>query len=112
MADGVVTEAEKLAALSALALILYRIGSTKPVLLMLYPDPYQGSRPDEAEAAALIAASCSSVARLVDMVTGPVRVLDLGDVLGPAHFEPGDIHPNKAGYAAMARAALAVISGM
>lgn len=107
MADGQVTAGEALPALTALALVLYRIAREMPVLLMLYPDPYQGANKQAAEGVRRMNAAVKTVVQAVNGMpcsNGPVMVLDLGRVLGPGHFDGADIHPNESGYAAMAAA--------
>jgi lysophospholipase L1-like esterase len=107
MADGQVTAGEALNALVALAMVLYRIAREMPVLLMLYPDPYQGANRQAAEGVRRMNAAVTTVVQAVNGMAssnGPVMALDLGRVLGPGHFDGADIHPNEAGYAAMAAA--------
>ena len=102
LADGVVTPLETVAALAALYYALRKIAVSKPrVLLMLYPDPYQGARPD-AEGRLRLVQAIAAVAAEVNRATGNVETLDLAGALGPRHFDGVDIHPNAAGYAAMA----------
>ncbi len=107
IADGQVSAGEALPALAALALVLNRIALYKPVLLMLYPDPYQGKRKDVAEGIIRLNAAITTVTYAVNGMCasgGPVMLLPLGPLLKPEHFDGSDIHPNAAGYAAMAAA--------
>lgn len=116
MADGAVTLDEVIPALASLGLVLSRIARTKPVLLMLYPDPFMGTpslHPESAEGVRRLNAAITSVAQVVNAVSpNPVMLLDLGSVLRAEHFDGQDIHPNLDGYAAMAAAVLDVIDRM
>lgn len=110
MADGQITLDEALPALAALALVLSRIAATKPVLLMLYPNPFMGvpeTRPEAAHGVQRLNAAINAVTHVAALsARHPIITLDLGFVLRPEHFDGVDIHPNAAGYAAMAAAVL------
>ena len=55
----------------------------------------------------------SSIADVINLSGhNPVMLLDLGTVLRPEHFDGTDIHPNEAGYRAMAAAVMDVIARM
>ena len=115
IADGEVTAGEALPALTALALVLYRIAREMPVLLMLYPDPYQGARKDATEGVVRLNTAITTVVQAVNgMVAsgGPVMLLPLGPLLKPEHFDGVDIHPNEAGYAVMAATVKATLARM
>jgi len=117
MADGKITPREALPALAALALVLAQVATCKPVVLMLYPNPYMGVpdlHPEAERGVALLNAAIRTVADVVNGIpyTNPVMPLDLGTVLRPEHFDGVDIHPNEAGYQAMAAAVMDVIGRM
>ncbi|HOR97090.1 MAG TPA: SGNH/GDSL hydrolase family protein [Kiritimatiellia bacterium] len=117
LADGKVTLDETLRSMAALAIVLSRIAHTKPVLLMLYPNPYMGvpdKHPEAAEGVRRLNAAIGCVADVINASIGnhPVMPLDLGTVLRPEHFDGVDIHPNEAGYQAMAAAVMDVIGRM
>ena len=114
IADGMITPGEALSALAALALVLYRIGRSMPVVLMIYADPFAGKRPDTAEGVRRLNTAIMTVINAVNCSPdcGPVIPLDLRAVLRPEHFDGLDIHPNEAGYQAMADAVLQLIERM
>lgn len=114
IADGRITAGEALSALSALTITLYRIARSMPVVLMLYPDPWQGADAVKAVAVARMNEAIRTVAQTINGTTegGPILLLDLGVVLLPEHFDGVDIHPNVAGYAAMAQAVMDLIDRM
>jgi lysophospholipase L1-like esterase len=115
IADGQITAGEALPALASLALVLHRIATYSPVLLMLYPNPFQGKRPDVAEGVIRLNTAITTVAHAVNGMLppgGPVMLLPLGPLLGAEHFDWIDIHPKASGYAAMAAAVLATIDRM
>ena len=111
MSDGIVTDAEKVAALSSLFHVLMRL-RRKRVILMLYPDPFCGARPDAAAGHRQLIAAIRAVADLANSINENITLLDLSDVLRPEHFDGVDIHPNEAGYQAMAEAVTGVIAGL
>jgi len=116
MADGKITPREALPALAALALVLAQVATCKPVVLMLYPNPYMGvpdKLPDAADKVRGLNELISSIADVINLSGhNPVMLLDLGTVLRPEHFDGTDIHPNEAGYRAMAAAVMDVIARM
>lgn len=117
LADGQITLDEALPALAALALVLSRIALHKPVLLMLYPNPFMGVpavHPESEQGVQRLNAAISAVAQVVNSASpcGPVMLLDLGTVLRTEHFDGLDIHPNEAGYQAMGAAVLDLIDRM
>lgn len=103
-ADGVVTLEERVQALAALFYVLMRLWSKERVILMVYPDPFFGARPDAAAGHAELARAISAVAGLANYITGGIKLLDLAGVLRPEHFDGQDIHPNPEGYRAIAGA--------
>ena len=111
MSDGIVTDAEKVAALSSLFHVLMRL-RRKRVILMLYPDPFCGARPDAAAGHRQLIAAIRAVADLANSINENITLLDLSHVLRPEHFDGVDIHPNEAGYRAMAEAVMGVIAGL
>lgn len=111
IADGVITDLEKVVALASLFHVLMRL-SSKRVVLMLYPDPFQGARPDAAAGRRQLVEAIAAVAGYVNSINGNIVMLDLATVLGPQHFDGQDIHPNLAGYEAMADAVRRVIADM
>jgi lysophospholipase L1-like esterase len=116
LADGIVTWGEKTSSMISLALVLSRIAAKKPVLLMLYPDPYMGvpdKLPDAADKVRGLNELISSIADVINLSGhNPVMLLNLGTVLRPEHFDGLDIHPNEAGYQAMAEAVMDIIARM
>jgi lysophospholipase L1-like esterase len=111
LADGKVTEEEQIAALASLFHVLMRL-RRKRVVLMLYPDPWQGVRPEAAAACACLANGITAVAALANKAHGNITLLDLSEVLGPKHFDGEDIHPDRDGYAAMAAAVRNLIAAL
>ena len=116
LSDGVVTWGEKTSSMISLALVLSRIAEKKPVLLMLYPNPYMGvpgKLPDASDKVRGLNELISSIADVINLSGhNPVMLLDLGTVLRPEHFDGIDIHPTEAGYRAMAAAVMDVIARM
>lgn len=117
IADGQITAGEALSALSALTLTLYRIAREMPVVLMLYPNPFMGvfsTHPDSAVGVMRMNTAITTVAQSINGTTnaGPILLIDLGTVLRQEHFDGIDIHPNEAGYAAMAQAVRDVLDRM
>jgi lysophospholipase L1-like esterase len=111
LADGTVTDGEKIVALASLFHVLMRL-RRKRVILMLYPDPFQGSRPDAAAGHRQLVEAIRAVASYANEINGNVVLLDLSEVLGPEHFDGEDIHPNEDGYAAMAAAVRKLIAAL
>jgi lysophospholipase L1-like esterase len=103
MADGIISDTEKIVALAALFHVLMRL-ARKPVIFMIYPDPFHGSRPDAAAGHRQLVDAIAAVAKFANSITGNITMLDLSTVLGPQHFDGADIHPNVTGYASMAKA--------
>lgn len=103
IADGVVTDLEKVVALASIFHVLMRLRRRR-VILMLYPDPFQGTRPDAAAGHRRLVEAISAVAGYANAINGNITLLDLSTVLGPQHFDGQDVHPSAAGYAAMAAA--------
>ena len=110
-ADGVVTDLEKVVALASIFHVLMRLRRRR-VILMLYPDPFQGTRPDAAAGHRQLVDAISAVAEYANSINGNITLLDLSTVLGPEHFDGLDIHPNATGYAAMAAAVREVVERM
>ncbi len=98
LADGVITDAEKIAALAAFGHVIRELRDYHPrILVVLYQDPFFGARPDVAAGVRMmndaIVAACPSGTEL----------LDLRSILNnPAFYDGVDIHPNQAGYDAVA----------
>ena len=111
LADGVVTNLEKVIALASLFHVLMRLRH-KRVILMIYPDPFQGARPDAAEGHRQLVEAISAVAGYANSINGNITLLDLSTVLGREHFDGLDIHPNEAGYQAMGAAVMDLIDRM
>jgi lysophospholipase L1-like esterase len=116
LSDGVVTWGEQTSSMISLTLVLSRIAEKKPVLLMLYPNPYMGvpdKLPDAADKVRGLNELISSIADVINLSGhNPVMLLDLGTVLRPEHFDGVDIHPTEAGYRAMAEAVMDIIARM
>jgi lysophospholipase L1-like esterase len=110
MSDGRITDGEKYAAAASLFYVLMRL-RRKRILLMVYPDPFFGSRPDASAAAAGIAEAIKQIVSLARICGVEVSVIDLSPVLSPIHFDGTDIHPNAAGYAVMAEAIIKMVRG-
>jgi len=104
LADGVITDREKIAAPASLFHVLMRLNQKRRIILMLYPDPFCGARPDAAAGHRQLIAAIRAVASLANEINSNVTLLDLSRVLRPENFDGADIHPNKNGYQAMADA--------
>ncbi len=104
LADGIIQPAERITAAAALFHCLMRLRRKTRIILMLYPDPFAGRRLDATALHRDLVMSISSVAALANSITGNISLLDLSTVLRPEHFDGTDIHPNAAGYQAMAAA--------
>lgn len=111
LADGVVTDLEKVVALASIFHVLMRLRRRR-VILMLYPDPFQGARPDAAAGHRQLVEAISAVAGYANSINGNITLLDLSTVLGREHFDGLDIHPNEAGYQAMGAAVMDLIDRM
>jgi lysophospholipase L1-like esterase len=101
--DGYVTLEERVTAMAALFYCLMRL-RRKDVLLLLYPDPFFGGRPDVQRGHRELCVCIRAVARLAHADGAAVGILDLGNVLTTAHFDGRDIHPNADGYGVIAAA--------
>ena len=112
-ADGSVSTPEQLAIASDLFCVVATIArGRKLVIGTLYADPYQGSRPADAQGLALLDAGISNV---VALACGSVGVrwalLDERGVLGASDYDgSGDLHPASSGYTKMADEIIAIIN--
>ena len=105
LADGNVNKLECIIASAALFYVLMRISDMKHIILMLYPDPYQGKRQEAAPILQEFNKNILEVITLVNQIQGnKVHVLDLSNVLKNEHFDGVDIHPNLGGYMEMSKA--------
>lgn len=112
IADGMITDVERITAAASLFHVLMRLRRKTRVILMLYPDPFCGRRIDAIQMHRDLILSITAVGALAHSINGNITLLDLGTVLRPEHFDGVDIHPNEAGYQAMAEAVLALIDGL
>jgi lysophospholipase L1-like esterase len=104
--DGVVTFAEKVGIVLALLHVVNTIAKSIPhVVIMVYPDPFSGTRADAKEAQWQIANTFHQLPFLNN-----VHLLFLSGFLSKDHFDGVDIHPTKEGYAVMASAITDIIN--
>ena len=113
MADCVVTDTEKVVALASLYYVLRKLSCAHhKIILLLYPDPFWGAKPEAAAGRNQLVEAIAAVARFANAQYNNIIMLDLSTVLGPQHFDGVDIHPNEDGYKAMASAVTDLIDRM
>jgi lysophospholipase L1-like esterase len=110
LADGNVTFLERIAMMGALYMVLKRISETKKTILMLYPDPFSGTRADAIEAQKQLTMALNLIVSAVNKEKNNIVTLDLSTVLNSSHFDNVDIHPNVEGYKVMAKAITEAVS--
>ncbi len=111
LSDGVVTFFERIAMMGSLYAVLKKISDSKDVvILMLYPDPFNGTKPEAIDARKQLTDALTLVVNAVNIEKGNVQLLDLSLILNSDHFDNIDIHPNAEGYKVMAKAILDMVS--
>ena len=96
--------------LASLYYVLRMISKRRSTLLMLYPDPFWGSRPEAADGHRQLIAAIQLICAEVNRATDNLVCLDLSTVLKPSHFDGSDIHPNVDGYRVMASAVSKIVN--
>lgn len=110
LSDGTVTFLERIAMMGSLYAVLKRISESKKTILMLYPDPFSGTRADAVEAQKQLTIALNLIVSAVNKENDNIITLDLSTVLNSSHFDNVDIHPNIEGYKVMAKAITEVVS--
>lgn len=101
LADGQVTPTEVVAGLHNLRQVVTEVSMlSRPVVVLLYPDPFSGKNPQSATGVPMLNAAI----RMAVCGIPTVSFLDLGTVLRPEHFNGTDIHPTRAGHEVIAAA--------
>ena len=98
--DGVVTLSEIVLPLSSLYYVMRILGPRRRIIVMLYPDPYCGARPQSASYHRLLIGALRALVAAVPYA----EPFAISPILGPQHFDGSDIHPLPSGYRAIASA--------
>jgi len=93
-----------------LYMVLKRISETKKTILMLYPDPFSGTRAEAIEAQKQLTMALNLIVSAVNKEKNNIVTLDLSTMLDSSHFDNVDIHPNAEGYKEIAKSIIEIVS--